>query len=436
MSTPPAGPHPTDEGARLDSLDALRGMAVLGILLINILGFGLPGGAAVDPTVHGGDTGADLAAWAITAVFVDGTMRGLFTLLFGAGVVLFCARVAQAAPARVAGLHVRRMLWLVAFGFVNSHLLLWEGDILFDYGVIGLVLLALRAAPPRPLVVAAVVLLGFATARGALDAQGLGALRADADAARALLAGGVLPGAAQQEAIDVWDEALAALDPPPQEARAQIEAMRSGFAGAWDEVTSRVWHRRTTLFSQFGFVEDLAMMLLGIALLASGALQGRWSARQYAQLALAGYALGLAVKAGGALAMYRSSFDPLVTAWVTGALYEPGRVPMTLGHLGLAMLLWKGGLATAAMRRLAAVGRMAFTNYLAQSALCMLVFTGVGLGAFGALRRHELYYVVAGIWVLQLAWSPWWLARFRHGPLEWLWRSLTYGRRQPLRRGR
>jgi uncharacterized protein len=428
-----APPRPTDEGARFDSLDLLRGVAVLGILLMNIVGFGLPG-AGAEPLACGGDEGADLAAWALTTVLFEGTMRGLFTLLFGAGVVLFCARAAQAGPARAADLHVRRMLWLVAFGFVNSHLLLWEGDILFEYGVVGLVLYAFRHAPPRKLGVAAIVLFAFLAGRGALEAQGLEVLRGEAGAARALAAGGAALTAAQQAALDTWDEARGATGTSQSGLQAQVGAMQGGFVAAWSMVTERVQHRRTTFFLEYGFVEDLATMLLGIALFGCGALQGRWSARQYAALALAGHACGLAIKAAGALAMYRSGFDPVVTAWAMDAAYEPGRIPAMLGHLGLVLLAWKRGWAAGLLRRLAAVGRMAFTNYLAQSAIGLLVFTGVGLGLFGELRRHQLYYVVAATWALQLAWSPWWLARFHHGPLEWLWRSLTYARLQPLRR--
>jgi uncharacterized protein len=105
---------------------------------------------------------------------------------------------------------------------------------------------------------------------------------------------------------------------------------------------------------------------------------------------------------------------------------------MTLGHIGLIGLLYRMPALSGAMRTFAATGQMALTNYLSQSVICMFVFTGAGLALYGHLERHELYYVVAAIWIAQLIWSPLWLRRFRFGPAEWLWRSLTYWRRQPL----
>lgn len=424
---------PVDDAARIDSLDALRGVAVLGILVMNVVGFGLPG-AYFDPSVAGGDTGADLATWATSTVLLEGTMRGLFTLLFGAGVVLFTTRAEQADPAGAADLHVRRMLWLVAFGFVNSHVLLWSGDILYEYGIVGLVLYAFRKARPRTLVAIALVVFAFLIGRGVLDVRDPEDLQAQAAAATALQAGGATLTPEQQQHVEDWKEKLEELHPPEAKLREQIDAMRGTYPAAWAFVTEHIKFFRTIFFYDYGFLEDFASMLLGIALFATGALQGRWSARRYALLALLGYASGLAPRVLGALVVYRADFEPITMQWVFTAAYEIGRVPLTLGHLGLVLLLWRTGLVAGAMRTLAAVGRMAFTNYLAQSLICTFLFTGVGLGLFGQLRRHELYYVVLAIWIAQLAWSPWWLARFRYGPLEWLWRSLTYRRWQPLRR--
>jgi uncharacterized protein len=123
--------------------------------------------------------------------------------------------------------------------------------------------------------------------------------------------------------------------------------------------------------------------------------------------------------------------DALIRSYLT---YDLGRAPMTLGHVGLIGLLCRATVARAVTRTFAAVGQMALTNYLAQSLICLFVFTGAGLALFGQLERHELYYVVAAIWIAQLIWSPLWLRGFRFGPAEWAWRSLTYWRVQPLRR--
>jgi uncharacterized protein len=429
----PTSTTPTTEQTRIDSLDTMRGVAVLGILLMNIVGFGLPH-AYEDPTVYGGHTGPDFGVWLATSLFFEGTMRGLFTLLFGAGVVLFTSRAEATRPGDAADLHVRRMLWLILFGFVNSHLLLWRGDILYEYGITGLVLYAFRRTAPQKLVVIAILLLAALTVRGAIDYHGLTTLQATAIAADEAAGSGQALTPAQIQARDDWREELADAQPSGEKLQKEIDAIRGGFASAFAVVTEDVFEWRTSFFYEYGFLEDLATMMLGMALFMTGALQGRWSGRQYLWLMLGGYGVGVSVNAYEAWAVVDSNFDPVVNSFNWLVTYELGRVPTTLGHVGLIMLAWKSGVFAGLMRRLAATGRMAFTNYLMQSLIGMLLFTGVGFGLFGQLARHELYYVVAAIWLLQLLWSPWWLARHHYGPLEWLWRALTYRQRPPLRR--
>ena len=424
---------PTSSDTRIDSLDVLRGVAILGILLMNILDFGLPE-AYDDPTVYGGASGADLWTWVTTSMFFEGTLRGLFTLLFGAGVVLFTRRLERAGVPDAADLHVRRMLWLVVFGIVNSHVFLWLGDILWDYGIVGLVLYAFRKARPRTLLLLSLAMLVALSLRGVLDVRDLQAQRNAAETALAARAAGQPLSAAQQGALDAWSTQLKTLKPSGAALQEEIDAMRGSLPSVFNVVTDHSFYERTTHFYRYGFFEEAATMLLGMALFALGALQGQWPARRYALLALGGYAIGLAVNALETSAVLRSGFDVITLQWTLLASYQLGRVPMTLGHLGLLLWIWKCGALPTLMRWLAATGRMALTNYLAQSVICMLLFTGVGFGWYGRLARHELYYVVAAIWALQLLWSPWWLARFQYGPAEWLWRSLTYQRTQPLRR--
>ena len=424
---------PTSSDTRIDSLDVLRGVAILGILLMNILDFGLPE-AYDDPTVYGGASGADLWTWVTTSMFFEGTLRGLFTLLFGAGVVLFTRRLERAGVPDAADLHVRRMLWLVVFGIVNSHVFLWLGDILWDYGIVGLVLYAFRKARPRTLLLLSLAILVALSLRGVLDVRDLQAQRNAAETALAARAAGQPLSAAQQGALDAWSTQLKTLKPSGAALQEEIYAMRGSLPSVFNVVTDHSFYERTTHFYRYGFFEEAATMLLGMALFALGALQGQWPARRYALLALGGYAIGLAVNALETSAVLRSGFDVITLQWTLLASYQLGRVPMTLGHLGLLLWIWKCGALPTLMRWLAATGRMALTNYLAQSVICMLLFTGVGLGWYGRLARHELYYVVAAIWALQLLWSPWWLRRFQYGPAEWLWRSLTYQRTQPLRR--
>jgi uncharacterized protein len=424
---------PTSSDSRIDSLDVLRGVAILGILLMNILDFGLPE-AYDDPSVFGGASGPDLWVWVTTSLFFEGTLRGLFTVLFGAGVVLFTRRLERAGVPDVADLHVRRMLWLVAFGVVNSHLLLMLGDILWEYGIVGLVLYAFRKARPRTLLLWSAALLMAISIRGVFEVRELQAQRLAADAALTATATGNTLSSAQQGALAAWAGQLKELKPSAAQLQEKIDATRGSFPAVYKTVTDEVFFLRTVHFYRYGFAEDLGTMLLGMALFALGILQGQWSARRYALLALAGYALGVTINALEASAVVRSGFDVITVQRTLLVTYQLGRVTTTLGHIGFVLWIWTSGLLPAAMRRLAAAGRMALTNYLSQSILCAVIFTGVGFGWYGQLRRHELYYVVAAIWVVQLLWSPWWLARFQYGPAEWVWRSLTYRRLQPFAR--
>jgi len=170
-----------------------------------------------------------------------------------------------------------------------------------------------------------------------------------------------------------------------------------------------------------------------MALYRLGVLTGAASTRTYLLMVLIGYGLGLAVNLYETSTLERAGFavDALIRSYLT---YDLGRAPMTLGHIGLIALLCRVSALRAVTRTLAAAGQMALTNYLAQSIICLFVFTGAGFALFGELERYQLYYVVAAIWMTQLVWSPLWLARFRFGPAEWLWRSLTYWRKQPLLR--
>jgi uncharacterized protein len=154
------------------------------------------------------------------------------------------------------------------------------------------------------------------------------------------------------------------------------------------------------------------------------------SRRFYTVMALLGFAVGLPVNAWELYRFVASDYDIFATIIPT---YDLGRLGCAFGYVGLVMLFCKSGMWTRLKASLAAVGRMALSNYLAHSVICGLIFTGAGFGLVGELQRHQLYYVVAAIWLIQLVASPLWLRYYRFGPVEWLWRSLTYGARQPMR---
>lgn len=425
--------EPTRGAERILMLDATRGIAVLGILLMNITGFGLPN-AYDNPTNWGGSSGLDLYAWRVASLLFEGTMRGLFTLLFGAGVLLFLDRHAQrnewVAPTN---LYYRRTFWLIVFGLINGYVLLWDGDILFYYGVVGLVLFFFRNMSLGSLIISAA--LAFAIQTGITVGEWAGYRWAEDAAveARHLQAAGFELTSDQREAVESFDEVQREFQPTLEDQQSFIDAVRESYRSASETIVPRTWYVHTTFFFRHGLFESLSMMLLGMALYRSGILAGGAPKRLYAVFAVIGYIIGLTVNGIEIARLEAAGFEPraLMASYLT---YDAGRVPLTLGHIGLIGLIFHYGIWQRAIRVLGDVGQMALTNYLSQSLICLFVFTGAGLALFGQLSRFELYYVVIAIWLAQLFWSRWWLARYRFGPLEWLWRTLTYWRLQPIRR--
>ncbi len=425
---------PTGQSERILALDTLRGVGVLGILLMNILAFGLPN-AYFDPTNAGGAEGANLYAWIATSMFVEGAFRGIFTLLFGAGVVLYTSRLERAGLGlAIADLYYRRTIWLMVFGIINAYLLLWSGDILFRYGVTGLFLFVFRNLPVRKLLLFAVPLLCIQTINGVRTYTDFHALQVEVEEAHLLQATGKKLSQDQRESIKYFEDWLAEEKPTPEAQAEAVEMTRASYASAFDENFDSAWFIETEYLYAQGLWECLGMMLLGMALLKSGEFTAEWSAGKYWIMLVVGWGIGLLINALEVAYQLREGFAVHSMMIVSNITYDAGRIPLTLGHVAFFMLLVKAGVLRRTLRVLARIGQMALTNYITQSVICMFVFTGAGLALFDQFERHQLYYVVLAIWALQIAWSWWWLEHYQFGPLEWVWRSLTRWQIQPLRR--
>lgn len=426
--TPPvAEAAPTAD--RIEALDFLRGVALFGILLLNITAFGLPD-AYTNPQNAGGATGANLLVWIVAQVGVEGTQRALFSMLFGSSVILFMARLEAAGRPDAADIYVRRNLWLVGFGMINAYILIWYGDILYAYGIIALFIFPFRNLGGRTLMAIGVFVLLLSVAWNAWDARELvhqSAAYQEAEAARA--AGQELT-AEQQADISAWERARTAYVSTPESVGQNADAMRGGYVSAFWHVASYNAHWQTWGLYRY-FFDVFGMMLIGMALFRMGVLTLHRRTRLYVGMMLAGYAIGLAVNLAEArwILMHQFSAVAFAEANVT---YDVGRLAMTIGHLGALLLFVRSGLLGWLRAALAAVGRMAVTNYLTHSAVCLVLF--VLMGWYNQLERHQLYYVVFAIWAFQLVFSPLWLRFFRFGPVEWIWRWLTYLRRPPLLR--
>lgn len=427
---PSAEPHPVAQTERIAALDALRGFALLGILLMNIVAMGMYGAAYDDPTVTGGSTGANLWVWTVMHVLAEGKMRCLFSLVFGASIVLLMGRMSERLDG--ADIYYRRTLWLLLFGILHAYLL-WAGDILYPYALCALALYPFRKLRAKTLIVTGSMIV----------------------AANALAYIG--HGFAQREMLDKGRAAMQAtaaektLTDEQQEAKKAYEEWRKFAKPTADELAKDTAEWRGSVFSVIkvrakfvGFFHSFpyyhpffwdmwSMMLIGMGLLKLGVLNGDRPYRLYALFVAIGYGIGVPINSYTAWVMISNNFDPVVHEFAAST-YDLGRLSVALGHLGVIMLIVKSGVFRTLTSALAAVGQMALSNYILTSIITAFVFTGYGFELYGTLQRYQLYYIVAGIWLVNLVFSPVWLRYYRFGPLEWCWRSLTYWKRQPMRR--
>ncbi len=394
---------------RINSLDALRGFALLGILAMNIQYFSMPMAAYLNPTAYGDLTGANLATWAVLHLLTDQKMMAIFSMLFGAGIVLFTER-ATASGRSAKSFHYRRNFWLLLFGLAHGYLL-WSGDVLFLYAVCAFVLFPFRNMSAKRLLISGIAVIAmssliyFAT-------------------------GSSMPSWPEEMRAELIGESWA-----PD--AATVDAELAAFRGNWSE---QMQHRvpvtaemQSFVALVWGFWRAAGMMLLGMGLYKLGILSAKASSQTYARMFATGVLVGLPIVAYGIYWNFSNNWGP--ESMFLGSQFNYwGSVLVSLGWIGGIVLLLKNGRLQWLTSRLAAVGQMAFSNYILHTLICGFIFYGHGLGYFGSIERTGQLAIVLSIWALQLLVSPIWLRHFRFGPLEWLWRSLTYWQRQPFAR--
>jgi uncharacterized protein len=395
---------------RVASLDLIRGVAVLGILAVNIAGLAGPSTGVYSPDVpHPGDL-FDHAAFAAMLVLFEGKMRALFSILFGASLLLFVERKEDAGEDGQT-LQLRRLGWLAVFGYLHF-LLLWWGDILFLYAFAGVAVLALRHLPSPAMIAAALLMFTAWQLHGVFD-----------DLPPALAEAAVTDHHATAEQTKRLADTRAYY---LRQAQKETREYRSGFATqVIERLTDRPLYPFPAAFYSAG--ETIPYMLLGMLLMRSGFFSGGWRRRWLWALAIGGTIVG-----GGATLAFTAwawprGFPPEAMRLAVNYALSFPHVLMALGYAASLVLATKRLSDSALGQRFAAAGRMAFSNYLGTSLLMGTIFYGWGLDLFGRLDRLGMTGFMLLGWALMLAWSKPWLRRFRIGPLESLWRKLATG---------
>lgn len=392
---------------RIIALDFLRGVALLGILVMNIQGFAAPFAAYINPTVYGDLTGLNYWVWAGSHLLTDNKFMTLFSMLYGAGIILITQKM-EAQGRHSAWLHYKRTFWLLIIGLAHAYLL-WSGDILVCYALVALIVFFFRKLSPLWLIGLGVVVFSVSTLLQVSVALSM-------------------PNFPPEVIADLRTD----WQPDADEIAREIAVYQSGwFAQMTDRVPATLEMQTTAFFFVTGW-RAAGLMLIGMALFKLGVLTGQRSAQFYRGLLLVGWAIGFPLILTGMSRNSAAGWSLEYSYFIGSQFNYWGSVGVSLGYIALMMLILQSGRGTWAIEPFTAVGRMALSNYLFQTIVATFIFYGHGLGLFGQVERVGQMAIVCGIWTVQLIISSIWLRYFRFGPAEWLWRSLTYVQPQPF----
>ena len=390
--------HPINLKNRIHSLDLIRGFAVLGILIMNITSFSQISMAYMNPTIGAGLEGYNQYFHGFNFIFADTRFMSIFSILFGAGVVLFTQRI-EAKGRRVVALHYKRMFWLLIFGLIHAYFI-WAGDILVAYAICGSLVFFFRKKSIRTLLIMAVILFLIPICLNYMTYYGM-----------------------PEEALE---STFAFFYPSTEQIVAQTKIMQGSYIEQMPLRIENALELQTLVFMIDTFWRTSAMMLLGMILYRKGILSADNSTAYYKNMMWLGLVPGLIISSVGLNQVYSSDWSGAYVMNI-GANYKfVSGLLMALGYIGLVIWIYKKGIFKKLQNRLQATGRMAFTNYIGMSVICTLIFNGHGLGLYGTFDRFQQFLIVMGVWVIILIISPKVLKKYQFGPLESIWRKLTY----------
>jgi uncharacterized protein len=393
---------------RIQSLDILRGFALLGILAMNITSFALIDAAYFNPMAYGEPGPVDTAVWYLHAMLADTKFMAVFSMLFGASMLLLIEKI-RARGGRPFNVLSRRYLFLLAVGFVHGRFL-WHGDILWAYAVSAFAIFLFRNRGPKLLITVGVLMMVW----GSAQMTGLGLIADEWD------------DASRTEQYEQWQPSAEAIEE-------EVADMRGSWLDQQQHRGPAATEGQTTVLIFYTFWRSAGMMLIGMGLYRLGVLTGRRSRRVYLWMLVLGFGLGLPLNHLRVWGSYAAEWDAIESFFLWFQFNYWGSVGVALGYVALVMLACQSPKWRPRLEFLAPVGRMAFSNYIGQTLIATSIFYGHGLGWFSRFDRLELLGFVVAIWIVQIYGSRWWLARFRYGPLEWVWRMVTNLEVPPVR---
>lgn len=454
-----------DSENRIFSLDALRGLAILGILAISIWELG--GFSLNEQTrlrmLH---KGFDYSLFGHIVIFFEGKMKALFALVFGTGMMLYLTRPNQFTIPQTHEYYIRRQLWLIAFGLIAAFVILWPGDILFHLGVMGILLFPFARMSRKGLLIAAIICtliycgkmfwnysddkkaLRKYTATKKLEEKfkkdsterhrkdSIAGMPVDSIRVRDSIAKKNDTLTRQQKMDkEKWEGITKGLkyDSTKGNEKAEKEAMRSSYGKVWNHLLRRSQEKESVWFYKTGFWEFGSVMFLGMALFGFGYFHSSFSKNKYLLFGITGIIIGFLL-GWWRLELVHDKI-PDYEKYIKGHVIPPNQffpvenIVMTFGYASLVLWLIRINILKWLWKGLNAVGRMAFTNYFIQIIFCTCFFYGYGFGYFGRLTQRELYFLVIEMWLVQTVFSVLWLRFYHYGPVEWLWRWLIYAKR-------
>jgi uncharacterized protein len=391
--------------ARLLNIDIIRGIALLGILLMNIQAFSMNFSAYSNPTSFGDLNGINFYVYYFSHLFADQKFMTIFSILFGVGIILMAENIERKGdnPTKI---HYKRMLILAVFGMLHAYLL-WFGDILFPYALAGMIAYTARKKSVKFLFITAFISIGFCSLVMFLISL-------------------VIP---MMEPADL--ESMMAVWAPTQELiDKDILVNQASWLGQMEHRNFMASKMQTNVL--FYLFRIVGLMMIGMALFKLNFFGKRFSNKSLMISAIVTITLGLFLIVTGNQANFANGWP--IDSMLSGIQYNYwGSILLAFSYMSLLIVFCRSSVLLKLKSLLANVGKMALTNYLSHTLICGFIFYGWGLGFYGTFERSEMLLVVIGVWVFQLFFSSFWMARFQFGPFEWLWRSMTYGKRQPLK---